>query len=137
MLAGDPIGVPFNDWAFIEWGEKYGTKAPWGKVEFIALATALSRFESETIARGAWTNYLACDDPFYRGHSPRLFLASLGRWTPKVPRARRDKMQPDDIWKQKADALVRLHKEVNEDESIPELRKRDEVSRRFKEEFPQ
>ena len=135
MIGGDSNGVPFHTFCFEEWKSKYGTKPPWLKVDYIELAKARTTFESEDIARAAWQKFLASDDPFYAGHEPRKFLSSLGRWVPKQ-RLRRDKMRDDGPWAERTAALVELHRQVNADDSIPEAGKRDEVSRRFRERFP-
>jgi hypothetical protein len=135
-MGGDETGVPWKDWAWQCWNDRYGTKAPWLAKDFVILAKALSAFEDEATARAAWTAFLASEDPFYAGHEPGKFLASLGRWIPKQPRQRRDPMNESDDYKRRAAALVRIHREVAVDEAIPSDGKRTEVSRRFREEFP-
>jgi hypothetical protein len=137
-MGGDSNGVPFKDFAWEEWKSKYGTSPPWGKKEFVQLADARSRLDTEQLSREAWAKFLADADPFYTGHEPGKFLFSLSRWVAKaVPKQlRRDKMQTDDKWAERTNYLIQLHKEVNADDSIHELGKRSEVSRRFRERFP-
>ena len=137
LIGGDGNGVLFKDFCWEEWKAKYGTSPPWRNKEFAQLADARHRIDTEQVARDAWTKFLADPEPFYAGHEPGKFLSSLSRWVAKsVPRQRRDKMQMDDKWSERTNYLVQLHKEVNADDSIHELKKRDEVSRRFKERFP-
>ena len=136
-MGGDSNGVPFKDFAWEEWKAKYGTSPPWGKVEFIILAEARHRIDTEELARTAWTKFLASPVPFFAGHEPKKFLASLSQWVAaSVPRLRRDKMQEDGPWADRTAALVELHRSVNADDSIPEAGKRNEISRRFRERFP-
>ena len=137
MLGGDENGVLFKDFAWESWKDRYGTSPPWGPKEFKILHEARHRIDTEQVARDAWAKYLNSTDEFYTGHEPGKFLSSLSRWVARsVPRMRRDKMQPDDIWKQKADALIRLHGEVRADSTIPESEHQNEVSRRFRLQFP-
>ena len=136
-MGGDSNGVPFHTFCWEEWKAKYGTSPPWGTREFVNLVEARKRIDTEQVARDAWTKYLASTDEFYAGHEPGKFLSSLSRWVAKsVPRQRRDKMREDGPWAERTNFLIQLHKEVNADDSIHELKKRDEVSRRFKERFP-
>jgi hypothetical protein len=138
MMGGDSNGVPFKDWAFKEWGDKYGVKAPWMPVDFIKLAKARAQFESEDLARAAWTAYLNNQEPFFAGHDPGRFLSNLSRFIvrAKPKKLHRDPMREDDIWSRKTAALIRIHREVACDDTIPNEKKRDECSRRFREEFP-
>ena len=127
MLGGDAVGVSFKDWAFEQWREKYGTKPPWGKVEYISLATALERLDTEDEARAAWDAYLACDEPFYQGHAPRLFLRDLGKW---VGRYKRPKpVEQEDPVRAR---MLKILLEVERDPSIPEDKKRLEAAKRWK-----
>lgn len=138
MLHGDPNGLPFKDWAWEEWRDKYGVKAPWLGKDFVVMANALKALGDEATARAAWTAFLASDDLFYQGHEPGKFLASLSRWAAKTkPKsARRDKMHEDPKWAERKAALLQIYREVAADASIPETEKRDECSRRFRERFP-
>ena len=138
MLGGDENGVLFKDWAWEEWKAKYGTSPPWSKKEFAQLADARHRIDTEQVAREAWTKFLASTDEFYAGHEPGKFLYSLSRWVAGVAakRPRRDKMQEDGPWADRTACLVELYRKVNADDSISEAKKRDEVSRRFREQFP-
>ena len=141
MIHGDENGVQFKDFCWEEWKAKYSTSPPWGKAEFVVLHEARQRLDTEDLARAAWTKFLASTDPFHEGHSPKKFLYSLSQMTARAlrgmpPRERRDKIQDDGPWADRTAYLIQLHKEVNADDSIHELKKRDEVSRRFKARFP-
>ena len=139
-MGGDSNGVPFKDFAWEEWKAKYGTSPPWGKKEFVQLHEARQRLDTEELARAAWTKFMQSTDSFHEGHSPGQFLYSLSKMTARavasIPRQRRDKMQEDPAYAGRAEALLQIHKDVNSDDSIPNERKRDECSRRFRERFP-
>ena len=131
MIHGDENGVPFHVWAFEEWRGKYNIKPPWGRVEYMKLATALKRFDEQEHARAAWLAFLADDDPFNQGHSPGLFLATLSKWTVKGIKAQPKKAETFP-GAERAAEMVRIRMEVERDATIPESGKRDEMSRRWK-----
>ena len=136
-MGGDSNGVAWKDFCWEEWKAKYGTSPPWGKIEFIVLAETRHRIDTEDLARAAWTKFLASPNPFFQGHEPKKFLASLSQWVAAaVPRLRRDKMQEDPAYAGRAEALIRIHAEVAKDDSIPSSEKQNVCSRRFKEMFP-
>jgi hypothetical protein len=131
MLGGDEAGWPFKDWAYQLWFDKYRVKPPWLTADYVSLSKALKISESEAVARAAWKAYLASDDDFYQGHSPRKFLYSIDRWTVKaVPKPERKETFPGAA---RAAAMARVVAEVSRDESIPESEKRAEMSRRWRE----
>lgn len=138
MLGGDAVGVPFRVFYYESWKNHYHVKPPWLVKDFVALAAALKVSESEQVARGAFTAYLASTDPFYEGHSPTKFLKSIGRWTVRSrPRSmHRDKMRDDGPYAERTKALQVIHAEVDRDATIPKAEKRNEAARRFRERFP-
>ena len=131
MIGGDPNGVPFHAFAFVEWRDKYGVKPPWGKVEYMKLAAALKRFDEPEQARAAWLAFLADPDPYYQGHAPGLFIATLSKWTVKgIPKpAPRPEKFPGS---ERAAKMVAILREVEADATIPATMKRDEMARRWK-----
>jgi hypothetical protein len=129
MNGGDSNGWPFKDWAFEQWRAKYGTKPPWGKVDFIKLSTARERFDTEDLARAAWDAYLASTDEFYAGHDPGHFLSSLSRWVAKAPKA---PVRHSDADEARYAEMRRILREVERDPSIPEDKKRVEAAKRWK-----
>jgi len=133
MIGGDPNGVPFHVWAFEEWKAAHGFDPPWGKVEYIKLATAFKRFAHPDYARDAWTAFLADSDPYSEGHPPGLFLSQLAKWQVKANK-RQAKPKKNETFPGAARAaeMVRIRMEVERDASIPEGSKRDEMARRWK-----
>lgn len=133
MIGGDPNGVPFHVFAHQEWLDRYGVKPPWGKVEYMKLATALKRLDTSEAARNAWIAYLADEDQYLTGHPPGLFLSQLSRWVVKAIKARpKPRKEPDFPGKARADAMVAIMREVELDPTIPQPMKRDEMARRWK-----
>jgi len=131
MIHGDETAVPFKDWAFEEWRTKYGVKPPWGKREYTNLAAARSRFDTEELARAAWSTYLKNSEPFYEGHGPGKFLYDLGKWTAKVPKRPQKQVEGEAVVR--AQRMAKIYAEVERDASIPEAEKKNEASRRWKE----
>ena len=131
MIGGDPNGVPFKDWAWSEWRDKYGVKPPWGAREFTNLAAARSRFDDEALARAAWTVYLANTEPFYEGHGPGKFLFDLGKWTAKAPRPVPKPSDEKSAILKRAAAMAAVVREVHADDAIPQPMKQDEMKRRW------
>lgn len=133
-MGGDPNGVPFHVFAFEEWRAKYGTKPPWGKREFTNLAAARSRFDTEDLARAAWTVYLKNTDTFFEGHGPSKFLMELGKWVAKAPKAQ-PKKQADGEAVARSRRMAKIYAEVERDSAIPDSEKKNEASRRCRELF--
>lgn len=130
MIGGDLHAPAFKDFCHQEWKDKYGIKPPWLAKDYVCLANVL-RVVDDPVARAAWKAYLASDDDFYQGHSPRKFLSSIDRWTVKaVPKVERKETFPGAA---RAAAMARVVAEVSRDESIPESEKRAEMSRRWRE----
>jgi len=124
MLGGDPNGLPFKDWAFETWREKYGTKPPWIPKDYAMLANALKAYGGEEYARAAWRAFLASEEPFYAGHEPRKFLASMGRWSQP---AKPQKQVGKDIYSER----LKIMQAVDRDPQFTtEQQRRDEYARR-------
>ena len=71
---------PFAAACHDAWAARYGLKPPWGAKEYVALSTARKRLPDDARAHAAWAAFLACEDPFYQGHEPGLFLARLSKF---------------------------------------------------------
>ena len=69
-----------TDFAFEEWKALYEREPTWGPVEWKHLRSAVKRLGDRF--RSHWQAYMASQDPFYRGHTPRLFIANLEYWAP-------------------------------------------------------
>jgi len=140
MLGGDQTGIPFRVFCWEEWKAKYRTSPPWGKKEFAQLHEARARIDTEQLAQEAWTKFMASTDSFHEGHSPGQFLYSLSKMTARAAQAatrmHRDGMRADPGYAERTKALQRIYAEVYKDDSIHEMDKRSECSRRFREEFP-
>ena len=132
-MGGDSNGVPFHVWAFEEWRESHGFDPPWGKVEYIKLATAFKRFAHPDYARAAWTAFLADSDPYSEGHPPGLFLSQLAKWQVKANKRKpREKKAETFPGAERAAKMVAILKEVEADDTIPATMKRDEMAKRWK-----
>lgn len=69
----------YNQEAIDLWLERYDRKTlPWGEPDHKALKTAHARDPDGFLP--AWMAYLADEDPFYEGHSPRKFISDLSKW---------------------------------------------------------
>ena len=133
LIGGDPNGVPFKDWAWSEWRDKYGTSPPWRNKEFAQLADARSRLDTEQLAREAWMMFLASNEPFHEGHSPGQFLYSLSKMTARAVKAiPKPKQAATFPGAERAAKMVEILREVEADATIPGPMKRDEMARRWK-----
>ena len=133
VMGGDPNGVPFKDWAWSEWRDKYGTSPPWRNKEFAQLADARSRLDTEQLAREAWMMFLASNEPFHEGHSPGQFLYSLSKMTARAVKAiPKPKQAATFPGAERAAKMVEILREVEADATIPQAMKRDEMAKRWK-----
>ena len=67
----------FRDWAMSHWERGHGEKPPWGPPEFKCLRTGFKRLEDP---KTSWLNFLATEETYFSGHSPKKWVADLGRF---------------------------------------------------------
>ncbi len=133
MIHGDSNGVPFHVFCHDEWRDKHGDKPPWLAKDYTQLATALKALGGEEKARAAWRMFLASTDPFYEGHPPGKFLASMSRWVAKAKPQRQVEGEAVSAALKRAGLMAKIYAEVDRDPSIHEAEKKNEASRRCRE----
>ncbi|MFP3344441.1 hypothetical protein R0J87_18340, partial [Halomonas sp. SIMBA_159] len=67
---------------FKHYEEQYGQKPPFTQRDAHHIKSALKACRDDpTRVENALTSYLACREPFFRGHPLSQFIGQLGRWT--------------------------------------------------------